>query len=80
MARLFPEDTLYIRCFRKQWRYIRDYLIDHEHGGWYAEGLDLNPHGRLGPKGFDWKVNYHESRALMQCIRMLRSQPEGAVE
>jgi len=70
---LFPEQEEYYQAFRKQWEYINRYLIDHEHGGWYEEGLDKSPEQADAPKGKDWKVNYHNMRALMNCINMLKS-------
>jgi len=73
MSELFPEQEEYYQAFRKQWEYINRYLIDHEHGGWYEEGLDKSPEQADAPKGKDWKVNYHTMRALMNCINMLKS-------
>ena len=76
MAKLFPQEKKYDEAFRKQWEYMKKYLIDHEHGGWYRKGLDKNPDQLKSAKGSDWKVNYHESRALMNCIKMLKSEHE----
>jgi cellobiose epimerase len=76
MSELFPEEKKYYESFKKIWRYIHEYLIDHEHGGWYVEGLDKSPHARSAPKAFIWKVNYHDARALINCINMLRSEVE----
>jgi len=76
MAKLFPQDKKYAAAFDKQWNYMKTYLIDHEHGGWYKEGLDKSPDQAKSAKGSDWKVNYHESRALMNCIKMLKSEHE----
>lgn len=74
LSSLFPGEDRYFEAFRKQWRYIDRWLIDHEHGGWYANGLD-NRYGREhAPKATIWKVNYHDSRALMNCIRMLKEE------
>ena len=76
MAQRYPDDPLrYAEKFLKQWEYIRTHLIDHEHGGWYEGGLDREPHRRLGPKAHIWKAAYHESRALMNVIRMLEATP-----
>lgn len=72
MSKLFPQETRYYDFFEKQWAYIQKYLIDHEHGGWYEEGLDKSPEMRKADKGSIWKINYHNGRALMNCIRMLR--------
>ncbi len=76
MAKLFPAEKKYYQAFKKQWEYMNKYLIDHEHGGWYKEGLDKSPEQWNGVKGSDWKVNYHESRALSNCIKMLKSEHE----
>jgi len=76
MAKLFPQEKKYDEAFRKQWEYMKKYLIDHEHGGWYKEGLDKSPDQLKSAKGSEWKVNYHESRALMNCIKMLKSEHE----
>lgn len=74
MAKLFPQEKKYREAFAKEWEYINQYLIDHEHGEWYEEGLDNSPEQAQAPKARDWKVNYHNSRALMNCIKMLKSE------
>jgi mannobiose 2-epimerase len=74
MAKLFPEEDKYYYTFRKQWEYINKYLIDHKHGGWYEEGLDNSPVKLKALKAYDWKTNYHNARALMNCIKMLKSE------
>ncbi|UCH15411.1 MAG: AGE family epimerase/isomerase [Bacteroidales bacterium] len=73
MAKLFPGDDMYYNAFMKQWEYIDKYLIDHKYRGWYEEGLDNSPDKLLAPKAYDWKINYHNSRALMNCIKLLKS-------
>jgi cellobiose epimerase len=77
MSRLFPEGN-YLQAFNIQWNYINTYLIDHVNGEWYMEGLDNSPEMKKGPKATQWKINYHNSRALMNCIRMLESSSESA--
>jgi cellobiose epimerase len=76
MAKLFPKEKKYDEVFKKEWKYINKYLIDHEHGDWYEEGLDQSPEQTRAPKARDWKANYHNSRALMNCIKMLKSEHE----
>lgn len=72
MARLFPEDERYFQHFERQWKYINQYMIDHEHGGWYHEGIDSNPMAATHAKANIWKTSYHNARALMNVIEMLR--------
>lgn len=76
MSKLFPEEDQYQQKFLEQWKYIDTYLIDHELGGWYHAGLDANPNSNKDPKANIWKVNYHTSRALINCIHMLQDDYE----
>jgi len=76
MSELFPEETKYREYFEKMWAYIKEYLIDHEHGGWYEEGLDRSPHFAKARKASDWTVNYHNFRTLRNCIQMLKGEHE----
>ena len=76
MANLYPGEEKYYNAFLKQWKYIDTYLIDHEHGGWYGAGLDNSPNQKKGSKASDWKINYHNARSLMNCIKMLKKEHE----
>lgn len=72
MADLFPADPHnYKLLFLMQWDYIKIYLIDHEHGDWYAGGIDKEPGQKLAMKAQIWKCNYHNSRSLMNCLKRL---------
>jgi cellobiose epimerase len=74
-ADLFPDDPAnYYDKFRKQWSYIDKYLIDHEHGDWYAGGLDKEPHQKTMLKGHQWKTTYHHFRSMANCIKRLRGE------
>lgn len=72
MAELFPEDEMrYEEKFLKQWEYIKTYLLDHEHGGWYEGGLDKEPEWKTRNKGHIWKGSYHTARSLMNVLSRL---------
>lgn len=72
MAELFPNDQHnYHSLFLKQWEYIQTYLIDHEHGDWYPNGIDKEPKEKLAMKAQIWKGNYHTSRSMMNCMKRL---------
>jgi mannobiose 2-epimerase len=76
MSQLYPNDPMnYYDKFRKAWKYIDTNLIDHEHGDWYAGGLDKQPEMRTALKGHIWKACYHQYRAMTNCIDMLREKP-----
>jgi mannobiose 2-epimerase len=73
MSDHFPNDEqLYFKKFQLQWDYVQRYLIDHEHGDWYQGGLDKEPDQKKGLKGHIWKGNYHQLRALINCVERLR--------
>ncbi|WP_062543063.1 AGE family epimerase/isomerase [Rufibacter tibetensis] len=75
MADLFPKDEMqYYQKFETLWRYISTYLIDQEHGGWYAGGLDKEPNQKTALKGHIWKGNYHQLRAMANCVARLKHE------
>jgi mannobiose 2-epimerase len=73
MADHFPNDPMkYFEKFKKMWKYIQTYLIDHEYGDWYEEGFDNSPAKRTALKGHIWKATYHQFRALSNCVERLK--------
>ena len=78
MSKIYPEEKKYYEAFLKQWDYINQYLIDKKNGEWYMNGLNTNPEAKDENKGMIWKVNYHNGRALMNCIQTLKGENEVA--
>jgi mannobiose 2-epimerase len=73
MADLYPNDHMrYYGRFKQLWKYIDTYIIDHEHGDWFEEGLDKEPQRKTALKGHIWKASYHQFRALSNCVQRLR--------
>ncbi len=73
MSDHFPNDEQqYFQKFQQQWKYVQKYLIDHVHGDWYQGGLDKEPDQKTNLKGHIWKGNYHQLRALVNCVLRLR--------
>lgn len=73
MSQLFPNDPmLYYNKFQQQWKYIQTYIIDHTYGDWYANGTDIDPQIKTAIKGQIWKGNYHQFRAMMNCVDRLK--------
>lgn len=80
MSAHYPKDTAdYYGKFKQLWKYVDTYLIDHEHGDWYAGGLDKEPYQKTALKGQIWKGTYHQLRALINCVMQLDpdKQPPG---
>jgi cellobiose epimerase len=72
MYELFPNDKAnYYEKFCQQWEHIKKYLIDHKYGGWYWFSKDASPDIANYVKGAIWKVDYHTSRGLINCIKRL---------
>jgi len=77
MADLFPnDDKKYYQKFRLMWDYIDKNLIDHEHGEWYAGGIDKQPEMKTALKGHIWKACYHQYRSMENCVKRLRGRAE----
>ncbi len=77
MHDMYPEDELqYGTFFTKQWEYIKNYLVDPEYPGIYRSGIDEQPRAKSAPKGGIWKVNYHNVRSFVNCIKRLRQAPK----
>jgi mannobiose 2-epimerase len=75
MADHFPNDPMrYFDRFKDLWKYINSYIIDHEHGDWYEEGLDKEPERKTALKGHIWKATYHQFRALANCVKGLKAK------
>ncbi len=73
MSQLFPDDEHnYKVLFLKEWNYINTFLVDHEHGGWYPNGIDKQPEEKMAMKAQIWKGNYHTTRSLMNCMKRLK--------
>jgi mannobiose 2-epimerase len=72
MSDYFPTDPMhYYQKFKTLWNYVQTYLIDHEHGDWYAGGIDKEPEMNVALKGQIWKGSYHNFRALANCVERL---------
>ena len=71
MALRYPNDRMaYAEQFRKLWEYVKRYMIDSKHKGWFWVGVDANRRVAKKPKATMWKDPSHEAGALMDCIRM----------
>lgn len=78
MADQYPNDPIrYFDKYKQLWQYCQTYLIDHQHGSWYEEGLDKDPERRTGNKGHIWKSAYHTYRSLSGCVDRSRGKEAG---
>lgn len=76
MADRFPNDSMhYFDQYKLLWQYVQTYMIDHEHGDWYEEGLDKDPERKTALKGHIWKAAYHTYRALTGCVDRSKRKP-----
>ena len=74
MSDYFPNDPhQYFEKFKTLWTYTQTYLIDHQWGDWYDEGLDKSPERRTALKSQIWKATYHNYRSLSNCVDRLNN-------
>ncbi len=59
-----------LEIFLRTWGFVDRKLIDHGNGEWFDR---LNPDGSVvRRKGNEWKTAYHNGRAMLRCIEILR--------
>lgn len=64
-------DPLYWKVFAKTWEFVDWHQIDWKNGEWWAT---VDPDGKQsGDKAHIWKAGYHNGRALLECLEMLRA-------
>ncbi len=65
--------TRYFQDFVRSWAFFRDKVVDHKHGGTFAE-IEENglPHPEKRAKASQWKAAYHVVRALLFTAATLK--------
>jgi len=75
MYRLTHE-AKYLEVFQKTYDWIDQHQTDWKHGEWHDTVLpDGTP---LGDKAHIWKSGYHNGRAMIECLRILKAETETA--
>jgi len=60
-----------LEVFLRTWRFVDRELIDHRNGEWFDR---VRPDGSVvRQKGHEWKAAYHNGRAMLRCIEILRA-------
>jgi mannobiose 2-epimerase len=63
-------DPRYARIFEQTWRFIDEKMTDYERGGWYA--TVTSEASVTGDKANVWKCAYHNGRALIEALNILK--------
>ena len=64
-------DSKYVAVFEKSYDFIDKYQTDWENGEWHAT---ITPEGKaLGDKAQIWKAGYHNGRAMIECLEILKA-------
>ncbi len=65
-------DEKYLDVFEKTYDWVDKYQVDWKHGEWFDT---IMPDGTpRGDKAQIWKSGYHNGRAMLQCLQILKSQ------
>lgn len=71
----FTGDAKYLAVFDQTFEYVDTTLVDRQGGEWHHM---IMPDGRIrGDKAGPWKAGYHNGRALIECIGILKTM-EGS--
>jgi mannobiose 2-epimerase len=64
------QDAKYLAVFERTFDFIDKQLVDWETGEWHWA---IDPQGQpQGDKANAWKAGYHNGRAMIECIRLLK--------
>jgi mannobiose 2-epimerase len=63
-------DERYREVFLKTWDFVRKHQIDWKNGEWWSD-VNASLQGR-GDKGGLWKAAYHNGRAMIECLALLK--------
>ena len=75
MHEKYGRDTdVYFKTFQQQWKFIRDYQVDHEFSGVY-DTIEQDGAVTDHTKARIWKEAYHDTRALLNVTERLRKLP-----
>lgn len=78
IARLHPDAApTYEAYFVRLWDYVKKYMIDARHGGWFHAGLDTNPQARKQPKATRWRDCSHEVEGLLDSLDVFDAGRSG---
>lgn len=61
----------FLNFFEQAWDLAKTKLVDRESGEWRARVPDATVSG--GDKAHNWKAGYHNGRAMIECMKRLRS-------
>ncbi|MCL5746024.1 MAG: AGE family epimerase/isomerase [Acidobacteria bacterium] len=63
-------DPQYWAVFEKTWAFVQGHQIDWQSGEWWSSVDPLL--AGSGDKANEWKAGYHNGRAMMECIALLK--------
>lgn len=63
-------DRQYMDVFASTWSFIEKHMADGERGEWWPQ-VDEKLHAE-GNKAGEWKAAYHNGRAMIECLAILR--------
>ena len=63
-------DPQYLDIFEQTYDYIEEHLVDFEYGEWHSS---VTTRGAVqGDKASIWKAGYHNGRAMIECLEILK--------
>jgi len=67
----YTKDPRYLSIFEKTFELIETQMVDWDTGEWFGT---ITPDGRPeGDKANPWKAGYHNGRAMIECLQMLKA-------
>ncbi len=71
------EEPKYLSVFKDTYDFVDKYIADWDNGEWHGS-VSVEGVARPGEKAGPWKCGYHNGRAMIECIEILRHLKEKA--
>ena len=66
----FTNESKYLDTFKQSFDYVEKHIVDWQNGEWHA---NITPTGAVqGDKANIWKAGYHDGRAMIECLQILK--------
>jgi cellobiose epimerase len=67
----YTKDPKYLSVFEKTFEFIETKMVDWKTGEWHSS---ISPQGQpRGDEANPWKAGYHNGRAMIECLQILRA-------
>ncbi len=73
------KEPKYLSVFEGTYNFVDKYIADRQYGEWHGS-VTADGKALTGDKAYQWKCGYHNGRAMIECIEVLRDLKAGLTD